>query len=561
MTLLLSLISVPALAQDSWPAGALIEEAVSIQVTDDGLDGLGALIPGLIPGDIPIDDVGDKYDDWTCLLGYEYSLKGAWVEITFKDVDLVPDYGVLTLKGAFDVQINDPWDRFDLYIELACLGDTCHGYVSPFEVNFEADIALEVVNDAGGNASLDATIGQFVIDYQLTESDINLEDCAIGDLEDILNLFGISIYTLILDALAPELESAVNDLGPELEATIEEVFNDLTIAEEIEVGDAVVDLLLQPHDLILTPDGLDLIMEGSMSARTVDPCIAEWDPGSSPRTSTPVPSISELPSSAHMGMLASDDFTNQALYALWQGGLLCIEIGTADEELINTSLLTLLAGEAFDGITEDSAPMTIATRPMVPLKAVLDGPHAIDVAIEELGLDFYAEVDDRMGRVLGLDLDILAGVDLPFNGTTGEMLIELALGAENMDATVSANEISNWSDDELEAVVGGAFQIVLESFLGPLIGENLSFALPAIEGLGLTDLTVEAAGSENDWLAMIAEVGLVSYGADSSGCDEDGGCSGGGCEGGCASGTVQSRTFWLLILPLGLVGWRRRGSD
>ncbi len=553
MTLVLSLLSAPALAQDTWPAGALIEEAVSIQITDEGLDSLGSVVPGLIPTDIPIDDVGDKYDDWTCLLGYEYSLKGAWVAITFKDVDIVPDHGLLRLEGTFDVQINDPWDRFDLYIELVCLGDTCHGYVNPFEVNFNADIAMEVVTDADGNAAMDATVGTIGIDYALTESDINLEDCAIGDVEDVLNFFGISLYTLILDALGPELESAVEDIGPELETTIEEVFNDLTIIEELDVNDAIVDMMLQPHDMVITPDGLDLIMEGQMAARAVSECIAQWDPGTSPRTDSAVPNIAALPANTDMGLLASDDFTNQALYALWQGGLLCYELSEDDNELINASLLSLLAGEAFDGIVPDGAPLLIATRPMVPLEAVLDGPHDIDVSIEDLGLDFYTHVDDRMARALGLDLDAEAGVDLPFDGSTGELLIELALGAENMDATIAANEISNASDEELESVVGGAFETVLESFLGPLIGDSLSFAMPAVEGLGLTDLDFATAGSEQDWLAMNAGVGVVTYGA--GGCDE-----GGGCSGGCASGTVPPRALWLLVVPLGLVGLRRRND-
>ncbi len=551
MTLLIALTSAPAFAQDSWPAGALIEEAASIQVTDDGLDSLGSVVPGLIPTDIPIDDVSDKYDDWTCLLGYEYSLSGAWVAITFKSVDITPDYGVLKLDGVFDVQINDPWDTFDLYIELACLGDTCHGYVNPFEVNFTADIAMEVVEDADGNALMDATVGDIVVDYALSESDINLEDCAIGDVEDVLNLFGISLYTLILDALAPELESAVDDLGPELETTIEDTFNGLVIQDTLDVNDALVDMLLQPHDLTITPDGLDLQMEGSMGAQAAAQCIAEWDPGVSPRTESAVPGIDKLPASTDMGLLVSDDFANQALYALWQGGLLCYELTAEDNELISSSLLSLLAGEAFDGIVEEGAPLNIATRPMVPLEAVLDGPHDLDVDIQDLGLDMYSMVDDRMTRVLGIDIDAQAGVDLPFDSTTGELLIELDLGAEDMTATIAANELTTVPDDELAATVGTAFESVLESFLGPLIGESLSFAMPAVEGLGLTDLDFASTGTEQDWLAMIAGVGVVTY--EAGGCDE-----GGGCSSGCASGQAPARTLWLLMVPLGLTLLRRR---
>ena len=72
-----------------------------------------------------------------------------------------------------------------------------------------------------------------------------------------------------------------------------------------------------------------------------------------------------------------------------------------------------------------------------------------------------------------------------------------------------------------------------------------------MEGLGLTDLAFSTTGEESDWLTILAGVGVVTYGAE--GCDDSG-----GCESGCASGRIPSRTFWLLIVPLGLVGLRRR---
>ncbi len=556
VTLLLTLLVPPVPAQDVWPAGSLIEEAVSIQVTDEGLESFGEIIPGLIPEEaIEIDETGDWDEVWGCYY-YGYNLSGAWVQLTVKDMDITPDYGVFKLHGVFEVQINSPWDRFDLWTALICIESTCHGYVNPFDVTFDGDIAMEVVEDADGNAMMDATVGDLIVDYQLSESDINLEDCAIGDVEDILNFFGLSLYTLILDALAPEVQKAVDDLGPELETTLEDIFNDLVIEEEIEVNDAIVDLLVQPHDMTITPDGLDLVMEGSSSARTVNECIAAWDVSGSLRTQSSVPSIQALPPATDIGILVSDDFANQTIYAMWRAGLLCISLGTADEELINTSILGLLAGEAFAGITEDGAPMTIATRPMQAPTMVLDGAHDLDVEVRELGLDFYAEIDDRMARALGLDLSVDAGIDLPFDGTTGELLVELALNAEDLQATVSANEISTASDEDLEATLGGAFQSLMETFLGPLIGDNLGFTLPSVEGLGLTDLEVDSAGAQQDWLAMLAGVGLVTYGADSEGCDE----SGEGCSTGCSAGTAPARTLWLLVIPLGLVGLRRRND-
>ncbi len=552
MTTLAPLLLSVALAQDTWPAGATLDEAACVQVTDEGLNSLGAVVPGLVPGEIPIDETGDYLEEWGCYW-YGYNLSGAWVKLTFKSVDITPDYGQLGMLAVFDVQINDPWDTFELWTSLLCIEDTCDGYVNPFQVDVTTTIAMEVVEDADGIRTLDATVGEMVADYTLTESDINLENCGIGGIEDVLNFFGLSLYTLILDAMAPELEKQLDDMRPDLETAIEDAFNELVINEQLDLSDVLIDLKLQPHDLTITPDGVDLQMEGSMAAVEVAECIAAWDPGTSPRTDSPIPGIDRLPAGTDFGLLASDDFANQAMYGLWQGGLLCYELTSADQELINTSLLGLLAGDAFEGITEDGAPLVIATRPREAPLAVMDGEHDIDIEVEDLGLDLYAEVDDRMARVLGLGLSTNVGIDLGFDSTTGELAIELDLAPEEMEAVITANEISSATDEELQATLSGAFESVLETFIGPMLGGNLAFALPSVDGLGLTSFEVEATGQQQDWLAVLAELGVVTYGADSEGCGSSEGCSSG-----CAASEAPGRVLWLLGLPLALVGIRRR---
>ena len=264
---------------------------------------------------------------WFGSYAYGVEIEGLWVNIQILDALITPMDGYLDLDIVLDVQINSSSDKFDLITHLLCIEDGCDAYVEPFEAYVHTTMALDLIDNGEGGTAVDATLGEFTVDYDLESSDINLDSCAIGTIEDIFNFFGGSLYDLILPLVDPLLQEQVADLGPELESTIEEALSSLSIQEELEVEDTIVQLQLEPTDLEITPQGLRMTVGGSSMSDTAAQCIAEFHPGGSLATPSPPPSMgSNSPQVALQPTAAihlSDDFVNQLLFSIWEGGVLC----------------------------------------------------------------------------------------------------------------------------------------------------------------------------------------------------------------------------------------------
>jgi len=551
----LTLLALPAQAAE-LPAGETVTEAVVVDLTGSGLDAMLDFVPALVPQALDLDPISDGYDGlygYCYLGGWGYSLADAWVAVEVVDAALTPGDDVLDLQAELLVHVNDATDPFALDLEFECGDTSCEGHVEPFTVLVETTVELDII-EVDEVPTLDATVGKLSLDYSdLDGSDIQLEDCAVGTAETILNYIGVSLYDLILDQAGDAIDDAVADLGPEIEEVLDDAFSSANIDEDVEVGETVMHVELYPSAVDIDPSGLRLTMAGATTVDEVADCVAEWDPGSSTYVDGPVPEPGDWPSSIsdpHLVALLSDDLGNQALYGLWRGGLLCYEI---TEELtgfpLDTTILGLLAGEAFDPLFPESAPLAIATRPVVAPTLGFTGEHDVDVVIEELGLDFVAELDHRSTRILALDLDGAVGVDLDLDGATGALSVEVDLDGDSLQPTVRQNELAPGADADIEANFAGVFDTLVSGVVSGLVGD-LSFNLPSFEGLGLTSLDAEGHGDETDWLGVYSEVGSVDY---EGGCDDDG-----GCDSGCAAGGRAPGRTLLLLLPLALVGLRRR---
>jgi len=551
-----SLLSPPASAT-LWEPGALIEDAAVVDVTDDGLDAAGDLIPALVPSRIDIPDMGDDQGY------YSYSLSGAWAGISMGDASIVPQNGALTLDADLLVQLNDAYDPFALdFSILWVISDSCDGHVQPFPAHITVDLALAVVPVGDGTFRLDATVGAMDVTYDLASEDIVLENCSLYYLEEVLNFFGLSIYDLVIDYADSAIQDAIGDAAGDIEAMIEEAFASATINEQLDLNGVLVDMQLSPRDVQITPQGLRLLMQGSFATEQAAECIEAWDPGGSPMTDTDPPVLgaapSGIPADYHLAVLASDDMVNQALYALWRGGLLCYTVDENFESFpVSTSILGILDGSdnegPFDELFPENADMAIVTRPEGQPLAALDGEHDVDITVETLGLDFFADVDGRRAKALGIDLAADIGADLNLDSATGMLDIALDLAPENIVPTVTSCELTAGVEPLVEENFGGLLQTILDAVVGDLLS-GLSYQLPSFSGLGLTSIDTAAAGNQADWLGLFANLGPVAY---EGGCDDSGeGCGSSGC-----AGVGAVRAPWMLLaLGAGLAARRRRAG-
>jgi uncharacterized protein (TIGR03382 family) len=213
-----------------------------------------------------------------------------------------------------------------------------------------------------------------------------------------------------------------------------------------------------------------------------------------------------------------------------------------------------LGGEGFEEILpEEPQPIIIRTNPVQAPTADFEGDYDLTAEVRELGLDIYTEIDFRQTRAVGLTIEADAGVDVVFDGNTGLLAADIALGPENITIIATHNELVADASADIEDSVSGLVGVLLDSLVGDALN-GFEFSLPSFEGVGL--VTAEAAPSgDGDWLGLTATIGDVPY--EGAGCDNGGGCSGGATGGGCSS-AAGGMGAALFLLPLVMVRRRRK---
>jgi hypothetical protein len=511
-------------------AGAFVSDAASVQLTPDGLHAVADLVPAVFPtAPTPVAPVSDS-GGFSCF-NYAYGVSNVWVGTKARGADLVAGDGALQLVLDLDVWVNDSTDKFRIDYELFCGDSSCPGYVLPFPVTATVPFTLAVVPGPDGHGRLDATMGEVGLVHGLTSDDIEL-DCAIDTIDEVLDYFGLSIYEILIGIAEDQLKAQIDDQKADLEAQLEEVLAAAVLDTTVDVAGIPLHVGMWPETVEVTRAGLQIGTEGLAEAPSVN-CVV--DPGVSVGSDGRPPGPADAPKGGHAGALVSDDFANQALYALWRGGLLCTAIDPASSPIaLDTNLLTAIGGEPWKQLFPVAKPLEIKTDPRRQPVAKWDGTHDVGLVIEDLGVEIFAEVDHRKAHVLGIALAVDAGLDLAFDGTTGKLDATVDLPTDAIVPTIHTNELVPGTEPALEKGLTGLIGTLAGDLLAGAIPE-LSFSVPAMDGLGLKTLEV-GPGGDGTWLGLWATIGPVPYTGAEGGCG--GGCNSGGLAGAIAVATA-----------------------
>ncbi|TNE85666.1 MAG: hypothetical protein EP330_24760 [Deltaproteobacteria bacterium] len=546
-----------ASAQQTVPPGTTLDDAAAVQLSKDGLASVGGALGVLVPSPVAVDPITQS-GGFSCL-NYDLSITNMMVDVEVTGARLIPKPSNSETRAEIDLEIdllvaiNDVTNKFDLDYEILCGTGSCPGYIMPFPVTVTGPVTLTIVDDGtgSGETALDATIGELAVDNGLTGPHIEL-DCGIDTFEDRLNQVGLSFFDLIIGALDPVLQGMIQDQVGDLEQQISDALAAASVDQTIDLQGISLHVRLYPGSATSTNDGLQLGLDGYMVADPPSDCVPDEPSGSKFSDSEALPPLSAMGSS-HAALQLSDDVANQGLYGVWEGGLLCFELGDgADSSLdiglpLNSSLLGLIGGEELGELFPDDGPLEIRTNPRLPPEVNYDGGHDIVLEVRGLDINFYAELDGRMARPLGITVEADAGIDVLFDNTTGVASVDLALGPDEIRGEATMIEVAPAAKETAENNFAGLLETLLDQFLGDAL-TGLSFGLPNMDGLGITDLTLGgSAGGE--WLTGDAQLGQVTY--ESGGCDQ--GCSGGGGSGCNTSGTMP----WLFALILPVLRRRR----
>lgn len=577
----LGLVGVPFAARADWPLGSLLDQSVIVDITSSGFGLIESLAGAFVPSRIDIppfaaDDCSPIPIFGGCFYEYDISVSGLFAEVAFDRLDILPgnagqpNTALLNLDAAAVISVNSPSEPAILDLYAAGIGipisDTCQLWVDPINLEILGNITMQLVPQPDGTNQLDVVVPPIAWSWDATGDDIQFGNCGLASVINTVNaitgIFGFDLYDTLLGLVEPEIDSLVNSLPAELEPLIEDAFASLTLNQEIDLLGAPLTLQLYPGSLTSTTDGMRVTMASSMSVPTAE-CVAKYGITESAATPSPAPALGDAgasPFAPDIVALIDDDFVNHLLFAVWSGGVLCYDISSESSDLslplpIDTGLLGLMAPGVFDPLFPDTEPMAIRTDPRKPPYVEPVGDHDVNVVADELGLGFFVDLDGRQTRLMNIDLKADIGIDVDFDGKTGNLGLLVDAGAGAITPTVTYNEFM----PDASAQIEGQFSTLFDLLVGPLLGgalDGLAFPLPAFEGVGLTGVAIAPAGTNQDFVGAYAAAGIVPY--YSAGCDKKGGgCDTSGCSSGCTTGGVPGQAL-VILFPLIAVALRRR---
>lgn len=449
--------------------------------------------------------------------------------------------------------------------------------------------------------ALDVDVRQFTWSFGNTPEGIALGiddlglDCGafLNFILDVADLFGLDPIELLIETALPDVDNEIQTVLDDLETQITTVIDDTfppedgyALVQELDLLGTPIGIEICPRDLFVDDRGLRFESAGDIVLPELPhPCIAEYDKGGSRRSVPPAPpKYSDIgsygvpsftpnnPPQVAAGL--DDDFGNKLLYGVWYTGVLCQQIDGANAPFeipaglsLDTSLFGLLSGGAFDDLLPDPQPLLIVTRPEgPPTFEVTDGANVAAARIEDMGLDFYADLDGRKVRLAGMNLDADIGVGVTFDSQTGVLAATIDLDP----AAVGIDVVFNDLKPEASTSIEDGFSSILETVADPLLAslvDGFEFPLPAFAGIGVQSAFLAPSGvgpdrgagglTYRDFLGIFGSVGPVDYGDDTlEGCASGGATS---CDTGCSTSSLPAR-LPMLLLPV-LVALVRRRRD
>lgn len=514
------------------PAGEPIDDSVGVQLTEQGLRSLSGPITSAVPVEpVPLPPTSDSAG-FGCF-NYAYELYDAVAYVELVGAALRPRTGRLDVEIDLLVALNDASDRFTLETELFCSRQTCPGFVDPFPVKAVAPVELQIISRGLEGRRIAVTVGEPDITADLKSEDVHL-DCDLGTVEAVLDAIGLSMVELLARQAESRLAGELSDQLEDIETQLEEALEALVTDNEIDVGGVPVRIWTEPSSVGVEPAGLGLGLMLGASTDQVGACVTEHEIDTFQALATPIPPIAQI-SGSDVGILLGDGAVHAILHSAWKGGLLCQVIDEGDDLGISldTALLGALGGEPFREIFPEPKPMRIETDPRAHPTIGYEADTAL-LQIDDLGVDFFAELDGRMARAVGITVQVELPARLSLE--QGEIDVEIGFEQERISVAATGNELAPETTERLEAGLSDLMITALGGALGGLTGD-LSFAVPSFEGLGLTELSLQPGGDQGEWGVATASLGEVED-------TGEGGCDGEGCSSMGAPGLG-----WVVLLP------------
>lgn len=468
-----------------------VNDGIVAELSQEGLDQLAGVLNSVLAGGDLAGLVGAD--------GFKTPCIGGDCTLVLKTVKM--SSGVVTLKlieGGlrFDMTLTDLDVTMNMTTPQA-------PFLPPFDIVLKA-ASLSLKMD------LSLAVKDGLVVAKASSPKVNIGDLTVGFFEQfnvkVLDDLANGFIDYVEPALVGVVETVFVFLG---EGLVEDLINGLAdsiaIDTELEIpalaeglNANVIHLESRPSDMEFTSEWMRIDLDALSNAATPVPP-HPVDGSVRYESCGPVGGVPEPPTSPIVAGL-HEDFINQLLFAIWQGGTLSIDLGPE-------------AASAFDLSQYGINLQSVRVDPYLPLifstcagdKRVQIGDLFLDATLDLLGTPSH----------IGLWIQAEAVVDVvPSTSATGATVLSFDIGTfDPMVLEVVTNEgIFEGDDAGLVDLIGGQ---LLPLLIEKLAGDSLAFELPTIDlgdlisGLpagSVIDLKLGSIGKSGAFLTLDASL-------------------------------------------------------
>lgn len=443
---------------------------------NEGAGGLDALTEGVgdlvAPADVLAELPSPLYSDTasTCyvLFGRTYCTDYT-LEFTVTDLDWASTDVTLDPKSDGTIlltfTITDPVADWTSSGEVAGSNYNSTGTATADSLVVSAEMTLSIVD---GNVV--AEIAE--PDTTLTNLDLGLPSWA----NTVLGMTGYDLEADVEDQLAAAVSGMVADQVP---AAIADGLGELTVTEDLAVGDSIATLTATPSTIEVDETGVTLALATVLS---LDTWRLDHSADGSLEYGYSQPEWTGSPG-ALIGFSA--DFLNQIFYAAWGGGALSME--ATDEDLgVDMSVISLF----LTGLTD----LVIVVDPLLPPVAV-PTPSAsspFDLQTGDMLISMY-DGDASEPVVYQVYVSMVAPMDIATSGSA----LTTSIGAPAVWVDV-VTAPDGTDETALEAVL----ELLLPTLLSSGISSLGDVPLPDLAGYSLSGAAASTGGAESGYILV-----------------------------------------------------------
>ena len=336
---------------------------------------------------------------------------------------------------------------------IGCASETVDfdAVVGADEINLEVDVGLYVDSSNEIQVSL-ANMDVGIDNLYLDLSDLGI----VGDILGSVTTWILGVFEPVFEALLPPIMEAA------LPGVLEDAFADLEIAQEIDLMGATLEIAAVPQAIDIDDWGMTIAMESAAAAEPGPSAPATLGSWRRPDYDLPVFSTT----SYDFGLGLSDNFVNQLMHAVWQGGVMDFSM---DSDELGLDLSEI--GD-FLPLTE----IAFETYPLLP-PVVDTGPTGLlELQLGDMLVNVYGDPGGTYGLMMQLAVTLYAEAEVLVDAD-GLMQFELYEPAIVMDFVTS-----DWPDLDGE-VVEDLMDAVVE-----LIVPQVTDALDELGGIEMPEL-------------------------------------------------------------------------